>query len=139
MTVPSRCGSCRRLASREWLCTVVCGLEENMDTRLKDKVAIVTGGARGIGAAFCEGLAAVGTTVVVADVLDGSAVAERIAERQTRSIYVHADVTLKDSVENLVANAVREFGTVDILVNNAGLFADLRTKPNTSARRSGTG
>ena len=100
-----------------------------MDTRLKDKVAIVTGGARGIGAAFCEGLATVGATVVVADVLDGRPVADRIAERQARSVYIRADVTSKDSVENLVANAVREFGTVDILVNNAGLFADLRTKP----------
>jgi NAD(P)-dependent dehydrogenase (short-subunit alcohol dehydrogenase family) len=100
-----------------------------MDTRLKDKVAIVTGGARGIGAAFCEGLAAAGAKVVVADVLDGGPVAERLAQRQSPSIYVRADVTAKDSVENLVAQAVREFGTVDILVNNAALFADLAQKP----------
>ena len=72
-----------------------------MDNRLKDKVAIVTGGARGIGAAFCEGLAQAGAKVVVADVLDGSAVAERIAERQVQSIYLRADVTSKDSVDNL--------------------------------------
>ena len=100
-----------------------------MDARLKDKVAIVTGGARGIGAAFCEGLAAAGAKVVVSDVLDGNAVAERISETQKPAIYVRADVTSKQSVENLVAATVREFGTVDILVNNAGLFADLRTKP----------
>jgi NAD(P)-dependent dehydrogenase (short-subunit alcohol dehydrogenase family) len=100
-----------------------------MDTRLKDKVAIVTGGARGIGAAFCEGLAAAGAKVVVADVLDGGPVAERLAQRQSPSIYVRADVTAKDSVENLVALAVREFGTIDILVNNAALFADLAQKP----------
>ncbi len=100
-----------------------------MDTRLKDKVAIVTGGARGIGAAFCEGLAAVGAKVVVSDVLDGGPVAERIAETQQRAIYVRADVTSKKSVESLVSETVREFGTVDILVNNAGLFADLHHKP----------
>ena len=100
-----------------------------MDTRLKDKVAIVTGGARGIGAAFCEGLAAAGAKVVVSDVLDGSPVAERIGETQKRAIYVRADVTSKQSVESLVADTVREFGTVDILVNNAGLFADLHYKP----------
>jgi NAD(P)-dependent dehydrogenase (short-subunit alcohol dehydrogenase family) len=100
-----------------------------MNTRLKDKVAIVTGGARGIGAAFCEGLAAAGAKVVVSDVLDGNAVAKRISETQTPAIYIRADVTSKQSVENLVADAVREFGTVDILVNNAGLFADLRAKP----------
>ncbi len=99
-----------------------------MDTRLGDKVAIVTGGARGIGAVFCEGLAAAGATVVVSDVLDGGPVAERIAETQKRAMYVRADVTSKQSVENLVAETVRAFGTVDILVNNAGLFADLRTK-----------
>jgi NAD(P)-dependent dehydrogenase (short-subunit alcohol dehydrogenase family) len=100
-----------------------------MDTRLKDKVAIVTGGARGIGAVFCEGLAAAGAKVVVSDVLDGKAVADRIAEHQRRAIYVRADVTSKKSVEGLVADTVREFGTVDILVNNAGLFADLHHKP----------
>jgi NAD(P)-dependent dehydrogenase (short-subunit alcohol dehydrogenase family) len=100
-----------------------------MDTRLNDKVAIVTGGARGIGAAFCEGLAAAGATVVVADVLDGTPVADRIAHTQRRSMYRHADVTSKQSVETLVADTVREFGTVDILVNNAGLFADLAAKP----------
>jgi NAD(P)-dependent dehydrogenase (short-subunit alcohol dehydrogenase family) len=100
-----------------------------MDGRLKGKVAIVTGGARGIGAAFCEGLAQAGAKVVVADVLDGSAVAERIAERQAPSIYIRADVTSKESVESLVADTVREFRTVDILVNNAALFADLRVKP----------
>ena len=91
-----------------------------MDTRLKDKVAIVTGGARGIGAAFCEGLAAAGAKVVVSDVLDGNPVAERIAETQKQAIYVRADVTSKQSVESLVADTVKEFGTVDILVNNAG-------------------
>jgi len=99
-----------------------------MDTRLKDKVAIVTGGARGIGAVFCAGLAAAGARVVVADVLDGSPVAERLGERQLSSLYVRTDVTSKASVENLVAETVRAFGAVDILVNNAALFADLHTK-----------
>src|ERR1700693_5178225 len=98
---------------------------EHMDTRLKDKVAIVTGGARGIGAAFCEGLAEAGAKVVVSDVLDGNAVAERIGETQRPAIYVRADVTSKASVESLVADTVREFGTVDILVYNAGRFAGL--------------
>ena len=100
-----------------------------MDTRLKDKVAIVTGGARGIGAAFCAGLAAAGAKIVVADILDGGPVAARLTEKQSPSIYLRADVTAKASVESLVADTVREFGTVDILVNNAALFADLHTKP----------
>jgi NAD(P)-dependent dehydrogenase (short-subunit alcohol dehydrogenase family) len=97
--------------------------------RLKDKVAIVTGGGRGIGAAFCEGLAAAGAKVVVADLLDGAPVAERICEKQQQAIYVRADVTSKTSIGGLVDKAISEFGMVDILVNNAGLFADLRTKP----------
>jgi NAD(P)-dependent dehydrogenase (short-subunit alcohol dehydrogenase family) len=100
-----------------------------MNTRLKDKVAIVTGGARGIGAAFCEGLAQAGAKVVVSDILDGNRVAQRISETQRLAIFVRADVTSKNSVESLVADAVKEFGTVDILVNNAGLFADLSAKP----------
>jgi len=100
-----------------------------MDMRLKDKVAIVTGGGRGIGAAFCDALAAAGAKVVVADILDGTQIAARICETQRPAIYVRADVTSKQSVENLVADTVREFGTVDILVNNAALFADLALKP----------
>ena len=100
-----------------------------MDTGLKNKVAIVTGGARGIGAAFCEGLAEAGAKVVVSDVLDGNRVAQRISEAQRPAIFVRADVTSKNSVEGLVADTVKEFGTVDILVNNAGLFADLSAKP----------
>src|SRR4029077_13871894 len=112
----------------------------NVDGRLRDNVAIVTGGARGIGAAFCEGLAQAGATGVGADVLDGSAVAERIAERQAPSIYIRADVPSKESVQSLVAATVREFRTVDILVNNAALFADLRSsRSRTSKKRNGTG
>jgi NAD(P)-dependent dehydrogenase (short-subunit alcohol dehydrogenase family) len=100
-----------------------------VDSRLKDKVAIVTGGARGIGACFCETLAAAGAKVVVADVLDGSPVVDRIAKTQATAIYHHTDVTSSSSVESMVADVVRDFGTVDILVNNAGLFADLARKP----------
>jgi NAD(P)-dependent dehydrogenase (short-subunit alcohol dehydrogenase family) len=97
--------------------------------RLRDKVAIVTGGARGIGAAFCDALAAAGAKIVVADVLDGSAVAARIEAAQGKAIYRETDVASAASVQRLVADTLRAFGTVDILVNNAGLFADLAMKP----------
>ena len=102
---------------------------QTVDKRLRDRVAIVTGGARGIGASFCEALAAAGAKVVVADILDGNPVAERICRTGATAIYRRADVTEKSSVDALVADAVREFGTVDILVNNAGLFADLAKTP----------
>jgi NAD(P)-dependent dehydrogenase (short-subunit alcohol dehydrogenase family) len=102
---------------------------ETVDTRLKDKVAIVTGGGRGIGAAFCEALTSAGAKVVVADVLDGTPVVERIERLQGRAIYCRVDVTSKASIEAMVAETERKFGGVDILVNNAGLFADLPRKP----------
>ena len=99
-----------------------------MDSRLKNKVAIVTGGGRGIGAAFCEALAVAGAKVVVADVLDGSAVVGRIERMKGRAIYSRADVTSKSSIDAMVADTVGEFGSVDILINNAGMFADLAKK-----------
>jgi NAD(P)-dependent dehydrogenase (short-subunit alcohol dehydrogenase family) len=97
--------------------------------RLKDKVAIVTGGGRGIGAAFCEALGSAGAKVVVADLIDGEAVVGRIESLQGEAIYRRADVTSKASVEDLVTETMCAFGSVDILVNNAGLFADLPKKP----------
>jgi NAD(P)-dependent dehydrogenase (short-subunit alcohol dehydrogenase family) len=100
-----------------------------MDIRLKDKVAIVTGGGRGIGAAFCEALASAGAKVVVADVLDGTTVVERIESVEGKAIYCRADVTSQASIAAMVAETESEFGGVDILVNNAGLFADLAKKP----------
>jgi len=97
--------------------------------RLKDKVAVITGGARGIGTSFCEAAAAAGARVVVADVLDGSPVVDRIKKAGGDAIYCHADVSSQSSVASLVSETVKAFGTVDILVNNAALFADLSKLP----------
>lgn len=97
--------------------------------RLKDQVAIVTGGARGIGAAFAEGLAAEGARVVIADVIDGAEAAARIEQKQGRAFHCRTDVTSEASVRAMAASAIERFGTIDILVNNAGLFAGLEKKP----------
>ena len=90
--------------------------------RLKDKVAIVTGGSQGIGAATCERLASEGARVAV--VASGSrdkaaAVADRIGNGARP--YV-ADVRDSAALKTLVADVVRDFGRVDILVNAAGVF-----------------
>lgn len=100
-----------------------------MNSRLKDKVAIVTGGGRGIGAAFCEALASSGAKVVVADILDTTPVVKRIAESGGQAIDCQVDVVSAQSVEAMVNKATERFGHVDVLVNNAGLFANLEKKP----------
>jgi NAD(P)-dependent dehydrogenase (short-subunit alcohol dehydrogenase family) len=100
-------------------------------TNLNGKVAIVTGAARGIGAELAQALAAAGARVVVADVLDGSAVAARIGAAGGKAMYCRADVTSAPSVAALVADTLARFGTIDVLVNNAGIFADLAKKPFT--------
>jgi 3-oxoacyl-[acyl-carrier protein] reductase len=85
--------------------------------------AIVTGGARGIGRATSEALAAAGYAVVVAD-RDPEAAESAAAElRQAghRALGVQTDVADRASVTNMVAAAISEFGTVDVLVNNAGI------------------
>jgi 3alpha(or 20beta)-hydroxysteroid dehydrogenase len=88
--------------------------------RVEGKVAIVTGGSRGMGAAHVRTLVAEGARVVIADVLDepGAALAAELPEA-TR--YIHLDVTDEAEWDRVVAFAVKEFGTVDILVNNAGI------------------
>ncbi|MBN1584282.1 MAG: sorbitol-6-phosphate dehydrogenase [Anaerolineae bacterium] len=95
---------------------------------LKDKVAIVTGGAQGLGAALVQRLAAEGCHVVVADLnLEGAEqTAAGIAETtDRRAVAVKVDVTDESQVEAMVQRAVDEFGRLDILVSNAGiLFSD---------------
>jgi glucose 1-dehydrogenase len=86
--------------------------------RLKDRIAIVTGAARGIGLAIAERFAKEGATVVISDVMDeaGQAAAKAIG-----ADYIHCDVSKSAEVNALVSATIERFGAVDILVNNAGI------------------
>jgi NAD(P)-dependent dehydrogenase (short-subunit alcohol dehydrogenase family) len=89
---------------------------------LEGKVAIVTGGARGIGGATVEALCREGAFVFVADLLDeGETLAKRLASQGMCARYVKLDVTDEAQWKKLVDDIVREFGHLDILVNNAGI------------------
>ena len=90
--------------------------------RFDGKVALVTGGGRGIGAATCEVLAADGASVVVADMDEGPA--SELASQLSRAVGVACDVTKRDQVEAAVQKAVSEFGRLDILVACAGIIRD---------------
>ena len=98
-------------------------------TSLAGKTAVVTGSAQGIGARFAAGLAQAGANVVVADVLDGTAVAASICSDGGNAIAVSADVTDDASLENMMSETRRAFGDVDVLVNNAALFGTLASAP----------
>jgi len=92
--------------------------------RLEGKVAMITGAARGQGAAEARLFAQEGAKVIVADVSDpeGIAVAAEIAEAGGDAIYVHLDVTDESEWDAAVQSAVTSFGKLDILVNNAGIW-----------------
>ena len=78
---------------------------------LNNKVAIVTGSARGNGKAIVEGLAAAGATVVAVDII----------EQQNNCDNVLCDITNAEQLNELVKNTVDKYGKIDILVNNAGV------------------
>ncbi|KMW72032.1 short-chain dehydrogenase [Photorhabdus luminescens subsp. luminescens] len=90
-----------------------------MTLDFNDKVAIVTGGAMGIGAAICRRLAANGAKVVVADI-NGNA-AQALANDLDNAIAIQLDVTQASAVERLVAQTVETFGALHLAVNNAGI------------------
>jgi len=94
--------------------------------RLKDKVVIVTGGRRGIGAATCIKFAQEGAKVVVADVTGTEEVADKINSAGGQAIALTVDVTSSDSVNAMVDETVKAFGRVDIMINNAGITNDAR-------------
>lgn len=91
---------------------------------LSGKVAMVTGGARGIGREIALRLAEAGVDVVVSDVADAEPVAEEIRKTGRQSLAVTADVTSASDVASLVEKVVEKFERIDILVNNAGIARD---------------
>lgn len=97
--------------------------------RLKDKVAIVTGAAQGIGETYAKAMAAEGAKVVVSDLDDPSRVVEEIKAAGGQAMGIIADVTDDESLAEMVSATEAEFGNLEILVNNAGLFAALRLTP----------
>ncbi len=90
--------------------------------RIKDKVALVTGGGRGIGKAICLRLAEEGAKVVVVDILEEEAerTAEEIRAKGGQALAVKTDVTQPDEVRECVRKVEETWGPVDVLVNNAG-------------------
>ncbi len=95
-----------------------------MDNRLQDKVALVTGGARGIGWGIAEQMAQAGAHIAIADVRDDLAKesAATIRRQGRKSQAYHCDVSKSAEVRALFASVLRDFGDLDVLVNNAGVM-----------------
>ncbi len=93
--------------------------------QLEDRIAIVTGGAQGIGRAIAEGLAREGARIVIAD-LHG---AEEAAGTFAGGVGLTVDVADEVAVQRMVDETVERCGSIDVLVNNAGLYASLAMRP----------
>ncbi|MGQ9674121.1 MAG: 3-oxoacyl-ACP reductase FabG [Chloroflexota bacterium] len=103
--------------------------------RILDKVAIVTGSARGIGAAISLRLAEEGANVAVCDVSDDvDAVAEKISATGRKALAMRTDVSDRGQVQSMVDEVVKQWGQIDILVNNAGINRDASIKNMTEAQ-----
>ncbi|MCD7468830.1 hypothetical protein HAX54_007328 [Datura stramonium] len=93
--------------------------------KLKDKVAIITGGASGIGAATARLFVQQGAKVVIADIQDklGTSLAQEIGTKQT-IIYLHCNVANESDVKNVVDATIAKFGKLDIMFSNAGVLGN---------------
>jgi NAD(P)-dependent dehydrogenase (short-subunit alcohol dehydrogenase family) len=94
--------------------------------RLNGKVAIITGAARGIGAAFAIGFAKEGAKVVIGDIRDGQNTVAAIEQAGGEALYVQTDVTKQDQCNAMAKAAVDRFGSVDVLINNAGILVTIK-------------
>lgn len=93
--------------------------------KLENKVAVVTGASKGIGAAIAKKLAAEGAAVIVnyaSAVKDAERVVAEIVSHGGRAIAMQADVSKTDDIDRLFTETIKQYGTVDILVNNAGIY-----------------
>jgi NAD(P)-dependent dehydrogenase (short-subunit alcohol dehydrogenase family)/rhamnose utilization protein RhaD (predicted bifunctional aldolase and dehydrogenase) len=94
--------------------------------RLKNKIAIVTGGAQGFGAGIAESLYKLKVNVVIADLNEetGETFASALSHGKStnKALFIKSDVTDPESVKNLIVSTVREFGGLDIMVSNAGIL-----------------
>ena len=92
--------------------------------RLVGKVAVITGGARGMGASEAQLFLDEGAKVVITDVLDeaGKQTAQRLSPDGSRCVFLHHDVTNENDWTSVIAETVSAFGQVDVLINNAGIF-----------------
>lgn len=97
--------------------------------RLKDQVAIITGAAQGIGAAFAVGFAKEGAKIVIGDISDAATTVEKVKQAGSEAISVKTDVNNEAACLALAKAAVDKFGKVDILINNAAIFGNIVLKP----------
>jgi NAD(P)-dependent dehydrogenase (short-subunit alcohol dehydrogenase family) len=99
--------------------------------RLEGRVALVTGGAKGIGRHYCMALAAEGARVMIADVADAGDLAQELTARHGEHAVAStiADVSDEGAVKAMVAATLARFGRIDVLVNNAAMFATLQEQP----------
>jgi NAD(P)-dependent dehydrogenase (short-subunit alcohol dehydrogenase family) len=96
---------------------------------LSGKVALVTGGASGIGYAIAQDLARRGAMLVVADLANAEDAAARLRATGAEAAGLRADVAVEADAAAMVDGAVSRFGRLDILVNNAGIYSTLTPKP----------
>ena len=96
---------------------------------LQKRVAIVTGGAQGIGRSYCLGLAREGATVAVADMADTSSTVEEVEQSGGLAFGVDVDVSDRVSTDQMAKAVYERFGRIDILINNAAFFKKATVGP----------
>ncbi len=98
---------------------------------LRDRVVIITGGGQAIGRGYAHYFAAQGAIPVIAEINGENArnVAREIEDKQGRALAVQTDVADRESVQNMVDRALKEYGRIDCLINNAAIFSQITMAP----------